>query len=1066
MKKLLLVSLCFLMFCITQVYAQNRTVTGTVTAKDDGLPIPGVTVKVKGTTNGVQTNSAGKYTISNVPAGAVLVFTFIGYEQLSLSASGLILNAELTTSSKQLGEVVVTGALGIKRQQKENGYAATTIGAKDLTQTNVTNIANGLTAKVAGLAIATVDNSIDPQIRITLRGNRSLSGNNTALIVVDGIPIPGGSLSSIDPEDVLEANILKGAGAASLYGSEASNGAIIITTKRGNSAKPVITYSNSVQLQKVAYFPDLQNQFGQYGGEPAPYVDPLTGFSLYVPYENQLYGPRFDGSTVQVGAPAGSANGPVLKVKYSALPTNPIESFFNTGFTEQNIVTVSQGDAKNSFYMSAQHINTVGAIPNDLNVSTRVSVRGTRTFGDFSVDYSVGYTKTNISTYGTGYNGANLYTSIIQWPANLDIKQFRDPNNGTFSNPSDFYDAYAINPYWIVDDSRIDQNKDIVLSNLKLTYSPTKWLDASYQASENFGIDQDKYTRQQVNFTQYAINDPFGAGNVPSSFPTGQIPGQVYDFYVYGDGTLNQPPGGLSRLQGDAILNFHHSITKDFKANLILGNTVWEQYGKFIGAGSNNLLINGFYNLNTISGVPSATELEAKIRQISFFADLHLGFKDFLFLDGTLRNERDSRLPAQNRSFSYPSAKISFVPTDAISELKGNKTINYLKLNASYSKVGNVSVGPYSLQNTYGVTSGFPYGSLGALSTGVTNYSSTLKPEFIKELEIGAEISLFESRIHATATYYKQNSTNQTLTVNTSPSTGYSYSVINAGEIQSSGEEFELTGQVLTAAKNTVSWTVGGNLSINDSKVVSLLPGINSLQLGNNVFAVVGQPFPVYQGTDLNKDPQGRVIVDSQTGLPSANPTQQNFGRTTPKYILGVNSQLGYKFISLSAVAEYRGGNIIYNAIGSTLNFGGSSAVSASAGRQIFVYPNSVINTGTSTNPVYTPNTNVTITDGNYGFWQSSAYNSVNGPRVSSAAFWKLREVALNFKLDQFVKGTKFIKGLSLAFTGRNLALWKPKSNPWGDPEFADTVGNAVGTTSSNQTPGYRLFGGDLKVTF
>jgi hypothetical protein len=229
---------------------------------------------------------------------------------------------------------------------------------------------------------------------------------------------------------------------------------------------------------------------------------------------------------------------------------------------------------------------------------------------------------------------------------------------------------------------------------------------------------------------------------------------------------------------------------------------------------------------------------------------------------------------------------------------------------------------------------------------------------------------------------------------------------------------------------------------------------------------VVGQPFPVYKGTDMNRDPNGNVIVSATTGLPSPNPTLVNFGRTTPKYIWGVTSNWSYKFVSLSATAEYRGGNIINNAIGGTLNFAGSSLISTLAGRQRFVYPGSVINTGTAAAPVYTPNTNITVADGNYGFWQSSAYNTVNSPRVSSAAFWKLREINLNFNLTQFVKNTRFVKGLNLSFTGRNLFLWKPKNNPWSDPEFSDTAGNNVGVTSANQVPGQRIYGADLKVTF
>lgn len=1064
MKKLLLISLYLLVLSITQVYAQNRAVSGTVTAKDDGLPLPGVSVRVKGTSTGTQTNEQGRYTL-NAPAGATLVFSFIGFNNAERPV-GSVVNVVLVAASNQLGEVIVTGALGIKRSAKELGYSTTKVGGKELTQSNVVNVANGLTAKVAGLAVSTIDNSIDPQVRITLRGNRSALGNNTALIVVDGVPIPGGSLSSINPNDIEDINILKGAGAAALYGSEAANGALIITTKRGSaSAKPTITYNNSFQAQQVAYFPKFQNQYGIYGGEGPPYVDPITGFSLYTPYENQQYGPAYDGSMVQVGYPAGGPNGPKLMVPYTAQEKNPIEAFFNTGFVEQNDVSFSQGDANNSFYLSAQNAYSKGVIPNDKNNRTALSVRGAKTYGKFKMDFSAGYTKTDISTYGLGYNNSNLFTNLIQWPSFLNIKDFKDSNNGTFSNPSDFYDAYAINPYWITDNSRINKKRDVFLSNLKLSFKATKWMDLSYTVSQNFGIYQEKSTRRQVNFTPYSISDPYGAGSVQSTFRTGVAPGTVGDYYQYGDGTPNfGAQDGFNRLQGDAIINLHHTFYDDFKANLILGNTVRQQYRKGQSTGSNNLLIKDFYNINTIGGVINASEAETKIRQLAFFGSLNVGYKDFVFLEGTLRNERDSRLNAQNRSFYYPSAKISFIPTDALEFLKNNKILSYAKLYGEVSRVGNISVGAYQLQNTYSVTSGFPYGALGALTTSSVNFSPDLKPESISEIEFGAELSFLNGRLSAKGTYYKQNSKNQTLRISTSSATGYAESLINAGEIQSTGAEFEVSGDILSKATHKVGLRIGSNFSINDSKVLSLLPGITSLGInGTTVTAEVGQPFPIYKGTDLARDPEGRVIVSGTTGLPSVNTTQVSFGRTAPKYILGVNAGVSYNIVTLSAVGEYRGGYVIYNGVGSTLNFGGSSAISASAGRSRFVYPNSVIQTSPG---VYTPNTNITVLDGNYGFWQSSAYNTATGPRVTSAAFWKLREVSLAFDLTKFIDKTGFMKGLSLAFTGRNLALWTPKSNTYGDPEFSNSVGNDIGVNSASQTPATRIYGADLRVTF
>jgi len=1085
MKKLLLASLCFLMLCVTQVFAQNRTITGTVTAKEDGLPIPGATVKVKGSSVGTQTNSAGKFTLS-VPSGGSIVVSFVGTVSQSIPVgTQSTINVALVASSNQLGEVVITTSLGIRHSEKELGYATARVTAKELTESNVTNIANGLTAKVAGLAVYSLDNGVDPNVSVVLRGNRSLEGNNNALIVLDGIPIPGATIGSINPNDIADVTVLKGAGSAALYGSEASNGAILITTKRGTGdGKPVITYQNSFQFEKVAFYPKLQTKFGIYGGEGAPYLDPITGAALYVPYENQEYGPAYDGSTVPLGAPLGSATGEQQMVKYSPFPTSPIKAFFNTGYTEQNDISFQQGDAKNSFFISAQNAYRTTVVPSDKNIKNAFSVRGHRTYGMFSADYSVGYTKTTISTYNsntsntiagvagitgsyvTGAGAADLYSSILQLPAFLDIKKFQDPD-GKYGNPSDYYDAYAINPYWVLKHSRRNIVKDVLLSQLKLKLEPTSWFDASYQISNNFGINNERDTQDEVDFTSYSTGDPLGAGNVPSGFKTtGKAPGQVNDFYSYGDGA-NNPFPGMSRIQGDAVLDFHRTFLKDFKTSLIVGNSIREQYQKEIGTGSKNLLIPGFYNINTIGGAISANEATYLIRNIAYFGDLNISYKGYLSLEGTFRNEQDSRLSKAERSFNYPSAKLSFVPTDAIPALKDNKILNYAKFYGSISKVGNIDINAYNIQNIYTLTPGFPYGSLGGLNAGTTSYSPTLKPEITKEIEFGTELSFFNSRLDVNATYYDQRVRNQTVPIGTSITTGYSTSVLNVGETESKGEEFQVTGDILTQAQNKVGFRLGANLSINDSKVLSLLPNVNSLQLaaGSREYAVVGQPFPLLQGTDFVRDPQGHVVVSSTTGYPSTAQGLTSFGRTTPKYNLGLTANVSYKFVSLSAVAEYRGGYVVYNGIGSTLDFTGAGYTSASANRQVFVFPNSVVQTSPG---VYATNTNVNIANGNYGFWQGSAYASTDYPYVSSGAFWKLREVNLTFNLDQFVKQSKFVRGASLSLTGRNLFIWVPKNNPWTDPEFSDSNpgSNLRGTNDIRETPGTRLFGANLKLTF
>src|SRR6202000_741101 len=302
--------------------------------------------------------------------------------------------------------------------------------------------------------------------------------------------------------------------------------------------------------------------------------------------------------------------------------------------------------------------------------------------------------------------------------------------------------------------------------------------------------------------------------------------------------------------------------------------------------------------------------------------------------------------------------------------------------------------------------------------------------------------------LNVNLTYYDQHVKNQTVPINTSITTGYSLSVINIGETQSTGTEIQVTGDILTQAQNKVGFRVGANLSINNSKVISLLPGVNSLEIGSTpavpsaaLFAIVGKPFPILEGTDFVRDPQGHVVVNATTGYPTrAQGALTQFGRTTPKYDLGLTGTVSYKFVSLSGVAEYRGGYVVYNGIGGTLTFAGSGENTAAAGRQPFIYPNSVIQTSPG---VYVANTNVNVVNGNYGFLQSSSYSGTNSPFVSSGAFWKLRELDLAFNLNQFVKQSKFVKGLTFALTGRNLFIWVPKNNPWTDPEFSDTNVNS-----------------------
>ncbi len=1069
MKKLLLVSLCFLMLCITQVFAQNRTVTGTVTAKEDGLPIPGVTVKVKGTNVGTQTNTAGKFTLS-VPQNAVLTFSFIGYENLDVTAKAEM-KVVLTVSSRQLGEVVVTGALGVKKQAKELGYAATNIASATLTETHPTNFTNGLTGKAPGLVISTVNNGLNPDTRFTLRGNRHITGNNFALVVLNGVPISPSEVSSINTDDIESVNVLNGAGAAALYGSEASNGALVITTKKGTpSGVPVVTYSNTYQLESISYFPALQTQFGSYGGEGPPFQDPVTGFiTSYVPFENQSYGPAYNGQLVQLGIPL--QDGTIQKYPYSTPKTDPRRAFFQTGHTEQNSVSYAAGDANNSFNLSANRLDKTDIVPMDSYNKTQLRLSGQRTYGILKLDATGSFTQSNSNSYG---NYGDVLSTLFNTPSWVPLQNFKDPTK-PFADPSTYFNSYGINPYWSLLNSRNVSRADIFSGSLNATITPTKWFDATYRLADNSGTYQEQDTRAEIDYTPYATSDPTGGyGTVASVYKASSNPGTVSNYTQFGDGSGSigtGGPQGYSRIQQDIITNFHKTFFNKLKTNLLLGNTIWQEYANYVSNGTNNLLIKNFYNVNYLLGQPNASQADYKIRQIAYFGDLSLGWNEYLFLDATLRNDHDSRLGTANRSFFYPSVKGSFLFTQAIDDLKNSKVLSYGKLRASYSQVGDVNLNPYSLINTYTSTSGFPYGNNGGLGLSTTLNNAGLKPEISTEVEFGFDLGFLDNRFNFSATYYDTHTKNQTLPISTSPTTGYLSTILNIGETENKGLELKGDFQVLTKSQNGVALNLGGNFALQNTDVISLFGQTKQLTLNNYggavTEAVVGKPYTALYATDILRDPQGHAIVDPTTGYPQVNPNLVYQGQTTPKYVLGLTQTVSWKFITLSLTEEYRSGYVIYDQSLASATAAGVSQFSASSGRQRFIFPGSVINTGTASNPVYTPNTSISVQDGNLQFWDNGAFYGSGSTYVTSGAFWKLREADLAFDLTRWVKQSKFIKKASFSLNGRNLLMWRPKTNNFVDPEFANSSTNGdIGITTTAQLPPTRIYGANLTITF
>jgi TonB-linked SusC/RagA family outer membrane protein len=1035
MKKLLLVSLCFLMLCVTQVYAQNRTITGTVVAREDGLPIPGVTVKVKGTTIGTQSNTTGKFTLS-VPATAkTLEVSFLGFQtaEYNIPASGVV-NVSLSADTRQLNEVVVAAA-GLQVKKSTQGYSTTQLKSQAITQGKTPSVAQALSGKVAGLQVNTVSSGVNPQVRIVLRGNRSLLGNNQALIVMDNIIVPNAVLSTLNPEDIEDIQVLNGSSGAALYGSDASNGAILITTKKGKKGVTSIRFSNTTSLEQVSYFPKVQNRFGSGSS---------NNIQEYIAYENQQYGPAFDGVVRPVGRVL--EDGSIQMLPYAA--TNSKNDFWETGVTNQSDFNLQQGDERSTFYLSGQYVKQKGTTPGDEYNRVSIRVNGTRDLGNrVSVDYSANYAQNRYDiTSATG----TIYDNLLNQPDNVRITDYKDWRNNKFANPNGFYNDYYNNPYYAADNNRTNLRQDYLIGKVELKWKPIDPLTFTGRVGISTYNNSYKTTSNKFVFTPYTLaSGKFNGSN--------NIAGSVEDGSSYTTQLLSELQGTYAKTFGDIKLSF--TAGGQLRGNNDNAQTI----------NANGLVQQDLFNVaqrytpNTGGGQSSANR-----RQVGAYADLMLTYKDYLTLEATGRNDWTSVLATQNRSFFYPSLSVSFIPTTAFEALKDSHVLNSLKIRGSVSKVGQANIGAYSLLPAYGQAAGYPFSTGPGYRISGQLVSPNLRPETTKGFETGIDASLFDDRVSTSLTYYRTNTTDQTVPTGVSNATGYTSFLTNTGNVLNSGFESSLS---VIPFKSASGWqiTVGGNYTYNNNKVVSISSDLDQLALSTGasaqVYAITGLPYPVLRGTDYLRDPEGRVVINKSTGYPIANSNPTLLGNTNPKHRLGLNFEVKYKTVRLFALAEYRTGFVVYNSGAGTYDFSGSSIRTAYYNRERFVYPNSSY-FDEATNS-YIPNTNITVSDGGAGFF-ADANNNMNIATnyIYSGASWKLREVSLAYDLPKSLLGSqKYIKGATISVQGRNLFLWVPKSNIYTDPEFNFTDGNAIGIQSLSQTPPTRFFGATLSVT-
>ncbi|HEY6978894.1 MAG TPA: SusC/RagA family TonB-linked outer membrane protein [Chitinophagaceae bacterium] len=1058
------------------VWSQTRNIIGKI-VDQNGDPVPYASIKIKNSNSGVAAGADGFFKIS-AKTGDILEVTAVNFQSTEFTVSSLnSISIILTRTSSSLTDVVVTTALGIQRQAKSLGYATAKVNNKEIVQAKPISVVNGLTGKVSGLQISTVNNGLFAPTRVTLRGNRSLTGNNQPLIVVDG-SIYYSDINTLNPEDISDVTVLKGSSASAVYGSDASNGVLVITTKKGTRGKSSITFASTVQIEKVSYMPDYQTRFGSNGGEV--FVDDFNDLSTFIPYENQSYGPEYNGRPVPLGRPV--SDGSVLMVPYSAVP-NQKKDFFNTGTTYQQNLSFQSGDENGSFYLSMQDIVSKAIMPKDEGRRDIFRIGGTKRYGMFSANYSLAYTY-KYTNYTSTFDA---YQNMIETPTLIPLNDLKDWQHNKFADPNGYFNDYYPNPWQTIDEYRSYNTEHHVIGNVQLNVRPFKWLNLSYRASVDNTSGRFEYKGLEIKYSQYALTDT----RVVYSNPDGTGVDTVSESAKYIAVSDNPHPASYQTADGNILLfssdflaSFNTNFYKDFELNSTIGMTYLDNKINYTPINNNFGINNASGNLNfppyntaNYSGVADLSgQYLSEARKQGFFGEAQVGYKGMAYVHGSFRTDIDSRLSKDNRYIPYYDIDGSVVLTEMIKALKSSNVINYAKIRYAHSLTGNVSAlangsqyiafGSYATVPTYTAADGFPYSASGISGYGVntTIANPNIKPEKVTEDEIGLDLGFLKDRITLGASVYKAVTTDGIVYAQVARSSGFTQALVNAAKTENKGLELDLHVNIIKS-KNT-TWNVGVNWTHNESKVLGITGDVKSLALSGanpNSFAVVGQPYPVIETYDWARDSaSGKVIVDAITGLPKRSSSLSIFGQANPKDIIGLTSTVTWKNFTFSATADYRGGHKIYNVIANIMDHSGVGSTTAVAGRQPFVFPNSVY----LDNGKYVDNTNINVNDGNFNFWPT-LYRSVGANYVVSAAAWKLREVVISYNFPQnWVAPAKIVKNASLSVSGRNLIMLRPSTNKWTDPEFNEDNGNDVGRTSEGQAPPTRIFSATLSVTF
>jgi TonB-linked SusC/RagA family outer membrane protein len=939
-------------------------------------------------------------------------------------------------ADNSLDEVVVT-AFGIKRKKDEVTTAYQEVGTEDLVKANNPNIVNSLSGKVSGLQITQTSNGVDGDNRIVLRGNRSISGSNEALIVIDGVAYGTSTtiLNSLDPNLIENVNVIKGAAGSALYGSQGSNGAIIVTTKKGSGdgSKATVKFNSSVDFEVVDYVPERQTRYGQGW-------DLGNGFENII-YENGGWGPEFDGQVVPVGLP--QADGTFITAPFSSRGKDHIKEFFKTGITSQNSVAISAGDSKGYVSFSARNVNTEFVIQDDKRKRNTFTLGAGKTLGRWTLGSNVIYTNTSADRH----NG-DLYTQLLQTASNIPIKAFENSGN------EGHWNAYFTNPYWNRDNQRAVSEGNNVAMNFDLGYKINDNISAKIVTSAR--INEGNFLSYQNAYDEPTeINANTGADRTLAS-------------------SFTFRNSRSSQYYTDLFLNFDYMLTENLSLTALIGAN--NQYNKssFTRVGGEDLTIPGIYNSSNLNNGFSDALTDDDRRansRIGVFANVDLGYKDFLYLTITGRNDWSSVLAKSNNSFFYPSISTSFIATKAFPSIKSN-TLNELKFTAAYVKVGNDGgIGAYQITPLVNQAPRFPLGGQNSFIADTTITDPALTPEFTTSFELGMNVGMFNDRLTLDGSFQSFNTTDQITNVGASSASGLTRATINVGETKGIAYEIDLGLKVIKT--ENVNFDLNFGYYTSENEVVKVSDQASEVTLGGftgyaEVFAIEGENFPVIQTNYYQRDSQGRVIVNS-AGLPEEAAGLKIAGRTTPKHILNLNTKFRYKNWTLQATMDYRTGHVFYSDTKANLTWSGHAVETAQGGRKPFIFPNSAIED--PNNPGnYIANTSTPSGGANAGSYINFFNNirNVGENHILDATAFKVRELSLRYDFSEALLRNSFIKGLSLSATARNPFTVLPAENRgYNDPESGFTSGNAAGiTTQAGNYPATKTYGLGLNLTF